>query len=936
MQRRSRTDPTATAPQRAAETEEPPYEGDAGRTRLDWVHVTIPGGYVRSIKVYKTVNIATDPQLREAALHGALHRFEGGEELAIPFLFHDPQARKFALVLPEVLRHEELKERAQLLTRLAEDTTHTVPSYVHEATVVIGPRELERYLASESHGAIAELANQRDQLSTDALRLAERDQDLASREQNLTRRSDALTKREQDAAARMAAVTKREKRLEARAEEVTRREDEIRLVSEQLEAAERDLAMRQQELDGRALAVRQREESVSVASKRPLSSPPPASRPLSRPPSMQVEAVPLSDEDAGNDVEEIDDIDELEAIGEPTDLAASVEMVEDSGPLVEADVEEIVDENDVEEIEDIEALREVTGVGTAPEATTEQNRLAEEKTSISTGTLDAPAASAPAEYLGNPELEMAFVLTDRLWLFARLDEGMEDAFNGPDVDLLTQLVVVQGYPVVILTLVEGEGGDRRSPARRLALDPERAEHATVLERLRKSYEATAVLTGIKGEPIRTIQVSAPRRVNVAMVLERVQRTKGAARIDAATAMERALAAPPPIRESSHPFRSEEPPPVETALGAMQALDNLADWSTPERLDRALLALSIPRDVVDGTMRRVLDDAVRFGIALSPSLLGRAVSLGVAAEPGEVVARQLQQFVATASTADRGGMSPEASAENWERLLAAASEAEVPVDDAIHEIAWEAMSALKGKGGEGLPVVDASALPQMGGPELVMLLDHPKIRRAAALELCRRSDPEYADRLFKAVRKMGRSEVVRIVPRILDLGESAGDALIDGLSARKTFVRQVSALALGHLRLRRAVVPLVHLLSNEPSGVWREVARILGEFGTGSLRALSRGLKDPKASSERFALALAHLTQHGCEAQVRQLAEGGDERIRNMVKDSMTLRDVVQGQNQQVRGHSPIEGGDPVLQFSRRFYEELAGTAPDVDLAEALE
>ena len=56
-------------------------------------------------------------------------------------------------------------------------------------------------------------------------------------------------------------------------------------------------------------------------------------------------------------------------------------------------------------------------------------------------------------------------------------------------------------------------------------------------------------------------------------------------------------------------------------------------------------------------------------------------------------------------------------------------------------------------------------------------------------------------------------------------------MVDGLSARKTFVRQAFALSLGHLKLRRAVVPLLHLLGSEESEVWREVARVLGSFGT---------------------------------------------------------------------------------------------------------
>ncbi len=123
-----------------------PYEGEAGRTRLEAVHVPIPGGLVQSVQVYRAVNVAEDPELREPALTGALHRFEGGEELAVPFVYHDPSAAKLALVVPEVLRHQALRERARLLEQLAADAAHPVPPYVREATVVIGDRELRAYL----------------------------------------------------------------------------------------------------------------------------------------------------------------------------------------------------------------------------------------------------------------------------------------------------------------------------------------------------------------------------------------------------------------------------------------------------------------------------------------------------------------------------------------------------------------------------------------------------------------------------------------------------------------------------------------------------------------------------------------------------------------------------------------------------------------------
>src|SRR5690606_24219514 len=108
-------------PGSSPDEQEPFYEGMAGRTRLRSIHVPLASGLVRTMQVYDVVNVGTHPQLRESALSGSLHRYEGGEVLAIPFVFHDPAARKLALVVPESRRHEELRLRAELLAELAQD-----------------------------------------------------------------------------------------------------------------------------------------------------------------------------------------------------------------------------------------------------------------------------------------------------------------------------------------------------------------------------------------------------------------------------------------------------------------------------------------------------------------------------------------------------------------------------------------------------------------------------------------------------------------------------------------------------------------------------------------------------------------------------------------------------------------------------------------------
>jgi hypothetical protein len=159
-------------------------------------------------------------------------------------------------------------------------------------------------------------------------------------------------------------------------------------------------------------------------------------------------------------------------------------------------------------------------------------------------------------------------------------------------------------------------------------------------------------------------------------------------------------------------------------------------------------------------------------------------------------------------------------------------------------------------------------------------------------------------------------------------------LVDGLSARKTFARQAFALALGHLRLRRAVVPLLHLLATEPSDVWKEIARVYGSFGNASFRTLAQKLQDPKAPRERYVLTLAHLANHGCDKQVEALEKDAEPRVASMALEARQRRDEARRADEAVSGRRPLDGSDPVLAFSRRFAQELEGTAPDADLASA--
>jgi len=622
----------------------------------------------------------------------------------------------------------------------------------------------------------------------------------------------------------------------------------------------------------------------------------------------------------------------------------------------EDDVEELVDEEEVaEELDELDGVESVedTGVGPVPGASapsTDEIVLDEAKTMIGAASVVAGARAAavakvvqdavagatvppPPGFLRDAEREMDVLVEEGVRLFARLDASREKAFD-VGADLLVQLAMVQGYPVAILALVAA-GDDARPYVRRAAIDGRDQNQRVVLDALRRHFAARVALYTSDGRYLRTIEVFARREPNAALVAERTSKPSEA-QIDGPTACERALAAPPPVREAGHPFTlADDAPAASSAHDAATAVVRLAAWATPERIDRALLVLSVPREIVDATFRRVLEDAIDFGMGLPAALRDRAVALGLANEPGELVTRQIESFRRTASTKNQGALGTDEIAANWETLLAGAAEYEIAIDSDTHDVAWKAIRAAKGEesaavgGGD----VDLSKIAQMGPPELVLLLEHPRARRSAAIELCRRGDAELVDAVYKAVRKMPRPEVVRVAAKVVGFGEAAGDVLIDGLTARKTFVRQASAVALGQLKLRRAVVPLLHLLQSEESGVWKEVARVLGELGQASYRPLLRAAKEPKSPEDRFAYALAHAANAGSRKALQAVAKDPSEgdRLMRVAQQAIVLEDEAKRDAQEVRGERAYEGGDPVKSFSRRFYQELTGTAPDGDL-----
>ena len=124
------------------------------------------------------------------------------------------------------------------------------------------------------------------------------------------------------------------------------------------------------------------------------------------------------------------------------------------------------------------------------------------------------------------------------------------------------------------------------------------------------------------------------------MLDRAARLRTDATALPDAAKERALAHPPAL-STVHPFGREAE--GSDAASAHRALTEIAEWMAPEKLEQALLEISVPADLVDAAVAKVVERAVVHGLALPSALADRAVAAGIAPEQGALVGRQIDAF-----------------------------------------------------------------------------------------------------------------------------------------------------------------------------------------------------------------------------------------------------------------------------------------------------
>jgi hypothetical protein len=221
----------------------------------------------------------------------------------------------------------------------------------------------------------------------------------------------------------------------------------------------------------------------------------------------------------------------------------------------------------------------------------------------------------------------------------------------------------------------------------------------------------------------------------------------------------------------------------------------------------------------------------------------------------------------------------------------------------------------------------SPVSQLDDEALVAALGHRERRMEAAIELARRGERGAVAPVFAALAGMSRAEAGRVLGSVVGFGRNAEPYLMAELGSRKSYLRQGAALALAVLGSEAGLEAICDRLLDEPTELWREIARALGETGESAVMPLVARLPTrPDSVRERAAWALAHLAARGASGPVEALAAGRDPIGAGVARHALELTDLARSDHLQVRGDRPPRDQTVNRAFSRQFFAAMAAEA----------
>jgi hypothetical protein len=896
------------------------YRGTLGRTQTTTVHVTGPHGELVTAQVYTTIDAVSDPELVER-LHAAdparalnIVRFDGETvRVGVPVLYHDPAAELLVLVLDPAQRHRELAERIAVYERLAADDA-VVPAYVKELAVVFGASGLRVYLEGRAQDALARRERERDVAELDRRRaeLAAREAAIQSTRLELEAARDELERLRAELAGRRAELERARAETSAQIERIEQERAEERAEIDRLRNDARDRVMA-----ARAAAAAEGAAEATVIQ------PPPT-----RDDSSETRPVPRS---------------EVEAIVAAAAPPAPPPSDGEPEPF-ESDIETgVVGAIAARPDSNVEFDEETTGSATIPQGsdplTTEASDLTREA-----GTPDPYLERAAAS-----STSTIAVVHGGVRLTLVVGEHIARGLGGP-IDVRVVLHRTAMYPVIALVLGPPAALRLPSPTQLaiVTLDIAAESDRQVLAALSRRFELVVDLV-VRGAPVRRCKLVAPLAENVGYIGRAAEdhlrgvTTEGEPSY--ARAVELVCGAGYDLLGVSHAeaseFRDDKLAQLDTAQQLRRAIAMARRFARPSREDYLVCARGFPLPRWRELRRHVLEQAVAWGLWMGPELAQVAVSEGLARSRRDLIAKLDRGFEVLKRHPTAFDIDHEAAEDNAKALAeeARALGVELHKRNGVGAIASDEVSVVSGSIG-GTPARGLPRREPRPVAELVALLEDRQQRVAAALELCERAEPSAAAAVIGAVHKMSRAEAVRVLGMAVKFGEAAKAPLLEGLASSKAFLRHGSALALALLRTEDGTQAVIDLLLSEPTEIWREVARAIGQVGPTALLPLAStfgrlGERGDEATAERVAWAMAHVAVRGGKAAVETMA-GGQSVVAPVARRALELH--ASAVKDHVRIRPGADGSHPGRDvtvnraFSRRFFEALEQGLPEVGQA----
>ncbi len=902
-----------------SEAQERNYAGAVGTTRKKSIHYACPCGALVTTEVYVSVDASSDSELAQRLLAEdlALNTVhcpgrDESYEVELPVVYHAPANHLFVLVLPPALRYRELEERRALLDALAEESGADLPDYVRRFAVVYGSPGLNRYLEEQAEQA---LQGSRSLELTQRLEQAEQEVEkqreaMAAQQAEFEHIASELDRSSVELAERLQALDDREAALDRRSNELAER---TRILADAEDRFN----------DGRLV------DSGLLGAERPSTK----TDPFERVGSAELE------------------------VGTAQPVARVVDSDEES-----TGVEAVIEETTDAEAQAAEAPVEATKVEPAKSDATKvepaKGEAAAEGATRVGGTTDV----AIERWIVSREPNLKVVdETGKVRLAASASAEIIEGLLTNRLALKLQMHALPAYPLVSLVigtpeLLRGDGSGKEPFAFHfdIGVETDRA----VLDALQRRFTFSLEIYDNEYLLVRRRTIAAELEDNVGYVLaaaeEHLSTLTSPSFLKAVIGFE----APDYDRFGwKHPaaaeFRERLLGKLETAQDVRRALAIARRFSDPEQEGYLVLVRGYSLRAWHAQRLRVVERAVECGLWMGTTLARIAVSEGIARSRKDLLKKLQSRFVHL--VADQHDLDEETIQDNWsalERESSSLGMTPMPVIDPGNVVSPQSgeISPVPPDtdSGAGAPIISGTIAEEAGAEspsgriripvtersveELIGLLEDKDLRLDAAVELARQGEERAIGPVFNTLRRMTRGEAVRVLGTTPGFGDKATAHLIDGLRSRKGFLRQGCALALSVVKREEGIEAVCDLLIAEPTEIWREVARALGEVGPVAIMPLASRLASsssqgeaPEELRERISWALAHIVGNGGSQPVTTLAGGRDPIAAQVAARALELAEHALTETQQLRGTATPREQTVNRAFSRRFFQALEGS-----------